>query len=76
MTPHERLAEWIRTSAKSQTALAADLGCSANHLSRIANGHAKPARRLANAIARETGAWREGPITAADWDEADEGAAA
>lgn len=86
VTPHERLADWLRTLPESQTATAARLGCSTSYLSKISHGRATPGREIANAIARASAGWREGPIRAEEWDEAaatpddgastDEGAAA
>ncbi len=61
----------------NNTAAAYHLGCDSSYVRNLRIGRSgdrifTPGRRIANAIARLSCDWNEGPISASEWDEAED----
>lgn len=72
MDAFDRFKRWYdevwEPSGKSQTALAAELKCSASYVSRIYGRHRRPRLSEAAAIERLTRGWQGKQILASQWD--------
>ena len=68
LRPHVRFARFLEWKGWSQAQAAAELGCSRAFVSMIVNDVKLPGRLVANAIARHTALWPEGPIRSTEWD--------
>lgn len=63
----DRFRRWAAWTGESQQAIAARLGCHQSLVSRVLGGNRTAGLQFALAVERETAAWPEGPVIAAEW---------
>jgi hypothetical protein len=70
----QRFRDFLAWTAWSRVEAGFRLGCDPSHVSLLAHGKRLPGRRVANAIARESALWPDGPIASTEWDAAESAA--